>query len=542
MPAEHPFELPKRHKACTRSTGANWLRQRAAFNHAAKTIMPISLFNFVGGSTCTERLVRVDFSDDGFVVALAQSSTPVAEVDCEGLLLLPGFIDVQTNGGFNIDFSSAVLLPGDVERVLADIVRFGVTSLVPTLISSSRDVYAHTLDRVFLPLWRSTRDRARGARFLGMHLEGPFLAAARKGAHAPQHFRSCRTEGLTPAHAAACMPATFGASVAYLATSAAPAAACNSAGLGAVDGGDNGFVRMLTLAPEVDGALDLIQHLSARGVVCSLGHTCATYDVCETALGFGAASLTHLFNAMPALSHRGDPGPIALLGRRGAAPYFGLIADGAHVHPAVAALAFRAAPSRCVLITDAMPALGAPVRSGGAAISYGSLPVTLHAGAAAGDGIYPGVHAVVAGTSTLAGAVAPLDACLRNLVRALGSGEGEGGGVEGGGEAEGALPLSTLRAAAAAVTANPARMLRLEGVLGALTPGAHADAVLLHPRTAAVVAVFVGGALMWHDDTEAGRRIAAQAQLQVATDSAPRAGAAAPSASPDRASSLIAEG
>jgi N-acetylglucosamine-6-phosphate deacetylase len=178
-----------------------------------------------------------------------------------------------------------------------------------------------------------------------------------------------------------------------------------------------------------------------------------------------------------------------------------MITDGAHVHPAAAALAFRAAPHRCILVTDAMPALGAglgPTR-------YGDLPVMIHAGVEAGDGTYPGVHAVVAGTSTLAGAVAPLDRCLRNLAAAVGiDARALAPPAAGGSGADRSAPavvrdrtLKALRAVGATVTSNPARCLGLQHVIGSLQPGCFGDAVLLDPATLAVDRVFLGGRLSW---------------------------------------------
>jgi len=561
----------------------------------------------------------------GRVVA-GGGTAPATDVDCRGAVLLPGFVDLQFNGAFNVDFSTQTVAADDIDTVLAGLLQFGVTSVCPTVISSSRATYTHTL-AIFRQLWRAsgvhgwagaavsgtepapggglllgTPDAAaaaqptRGdgvarARVLGMHLEGPFLNLGRKGAHAPGHLCSPAPEGTerlgasgdasseaVPAvgttatctdgsstvsrvageadNALSCMPRVYGPATQYLmgphgsGSSGASGGAVGgstiarsegtatiSAQAGAASGAcDAGFVRIVTLAPELPGALPLIRALSASsrppagegasaatpdagvdapftGVVCSIGHTTAGYDCCDAAVSAGARLVTHMFNAMAPLSHRGDPGPIALLGRPESAgahasgalsgpPYFSIITDGAHVHPAAAALAFRAAPHRCVLVTDAMPALGAglgPTR-------YGDLPVMIHGGVEVGDGTYPGVHAVVAGTSTLAGAVAPLDRCLRNLAaavgidaRALAAPASGGSGADRSATAyarEGAL--KALRAVVATVTSNPACCLGLQHVIGSLEPGCFGDVVLLDPASLAVVQVFLGGRLAWN--------------------------------------------
>lgn len=577
----------------------------------------------------------------GRIVEEAPPGEGIIEEDGLGLLACPGFIDLQFNGAFGVDFSRSSLREADAADVVAGLLQFGVTSVSPTLISSSRETYEHAL-AIFSSIWRRRGIRepftAAGSlavseaapRILGMHLEGPFLNVGRKGAHKPEHLHAPLPTAAAAAVSSACvcsvvasgsaehasvsalsLQTTYGPAVAYLeprlvahghsdtqaaiaSGSTAPAPVAVGARGSVTD--DRGFIRIVTLAPELDGALPLIRHLSClssssgsgaeasradtsasadgdstlhrcatcgvassaavsspaspaavactsassdgsgesnedddddngsfRGVVCSIGHTAASYDIADAAISVGARLVTHLFNAMPPLSHRGDPGPIALLGRAAAScapcscahacacghgrgsracaplsgpPYFSLIADGAHCHPAAAALAFRAAPHRCILVTDAMPALGCPPGR----ITYGDLNVTVHAGAEAGDGAYPGPHAVLEGTSTLAGAVAPLDRCVRNLVSALGirppyarpcrTPDATAG-------AAAAVAVPGLAAVIASATRNPARLLGLGHVLGSLKPGAAADVVLLHPETLTVEVVYVGGALAW---------------------------------------------
>ena len=239
---------------------------------------------------------------------------PAAETrDAAGLLLAPGFIDLQVNGGFGLDFTAD---PATLWAVAAGLPRFGVTAFLPTIITSPLAV-AHAAQRV---LAEGPPDGWRGARPLGLHLEGPFLNPGKKGAHNPAYLRrpsAADLNGWSPAEG----------------------------------------VRLLTLAPELPWAGQAIAELARRGVVVSAGHSLATFD--EAAAGFdaGARYATHLFNAMPALHHR-EPGLVAaaLADPR---VTVGLVADGLHVHPALVGLLWRwLGPDRLNLVTDAMAALG----------------------------------------------------------------------------------------------------------------------------------------------------------------------------------------
>ena len=161
-------------------------------------------------------------------------------------------------------------------------------------------------------------------------------------------------------------------------------------------------IKLVTLASELKGSTALIEALSqTRGIVVSLGHSDADYDNGQTALKAGATALTHVFNAMPALHHR-TPGLAGLI-TSSSAPYYSLIADGIHLHPAIVTLAYRSNPTHCILITDAVEMAGMP------------------------DGVYPG-HAqvphpqrkagnrvTIEGTDTLIGSCCGLDECVRNL-------------------------------------------------------------------------------------------------------------------------------
>lgn len=200
-----------------------------------------------------------------------------------------------------------------------------------------------------------------------------------------------------------------------------------------------GTVRQVTLAPELSGGLDAVRRVAASGAVAAIGHTGADADLCREAFDAGATMLTHAFNAMPGLHHR-FPGPVgAATGDERVT--LEVIADGVHVHADVIRMLFAAAPGRVALVTDAMAAAGAADGT----YDIGSLPVQVRGGIAR-----------LAGADTIAGSTLTQDAALRVTVAA---------GV--------ALP-----AAVYALTGVPAAVIGRSD-LGALTPGAWADAVLL---------------------------------------------------------------
>jgi N-acetylglucosamine-6-phosphate deacetylase len=235
-------------------------------------------------------------------------------VDATGLLLAPGLIDVQINGLMGSDYT---VDPSSIWSSATHLPRYGVTTYLPTIITSPPQVIQSALKVLQAgppPGWI-------GADPLGLHIEGPFLSLQKKGAHNPRFLRS-----LTLDEVSGWSPASG--------------------------------VRLLTLAPELDGAVPVIQKLSRQGVVVSLGHSNATYAQAIAAFDQGATCGTHLFCAMSGLEHRAPGLAAALL--TDPRPWFGLIADGVHVHPPIVALAWKAASSRFVLVTDAMTALGMP--------------------------------------------------------------------------------------------------------------------------------------------------------------------------------------
>lgn len=250
---------------------------------------------------------------DGLVAASPAAGTPV--YDAGGLHVLPGLLDLQVNGAAGIDLT---LEPERLWEVAAALPRFGVTAFLPTVITSAPDARS----RALAVLAGGPPAGWAGAEPMGLHLEGPMIAPARKGAHPERWLR-------TPSTAL-------------------------------VDGWSReSGVAMVTLAPELPGALDVVEALAAREVVVAVGHTEATAAEVRAAVDRGARVVTHLGNAMPPLGGRA-PGPVgaALADERLVA---GVIADGHHLDPATLT-AYRKAlgADRFLVVTDCTAALGMP--------------------------------------------------------------------------------------------------------------------------------------------------------------------------------------
>jgi N-acetylglucosamine-6-phosphate deacetylase len=279
--------------------------------------------------------------------------------DLAGALLLPGFIDTQVNGGDGLLFNDSPTVE-TIERIGAAHRRFGTTGFLPTLISDD-------LSAVRAAIEAARQAIAAGVPgVLGLHIEGPFLDASRKGIHDASKFR--RTDETSFA----------------LLTS------------------PNTGRTLVTLAPEATNT-EMIERLVGAGVVVSAGHTNATYAATRAALDHGLSGFTHLFNAMSPLTSRA-PGVVgaALEDPRA---WCGIIVDGVHVDPVVLKLALRLRPhGRFNLITDAMPCVGADQTS----FELQGKTITVRDGACFDD------------EGTLAGSALDMASALRNAVRLLG--------------------------------------------------------------------------------------------------------------------------
>jgi N-acetylglucosamine-6-phosphate deacetylase len=286
------------------------------------------------------------------------ASVELDPAEAAGPYLTPGFVDVHVHGWGGHD---AMGTEADLAGMARALLRHGVTSFLPTAVTASLDVLRGFADRV--RAWQP-RAAADGAEPLGFNLEGPFISPDRRGAQNPAFIVAP-----APVDRRDLEPLLPG-------------------------------LRVTTIAPDVDGALELIAWLAGQGVAVSLGHSAATVAQGRAGYAAGARTTTHLFNAMTGVDHR-HPG-LAVAALTDDAVAVELIADGNHVDPALWPLIARAKPpDRLLLVSDALALAG----MGDGVTSIGGLPVEVS-----------GSRATLAGTSTLAGSVIALDTALRNLV------------------------------------------------------------------------------------------------------------------------------
>jgi N-acetylglucosamine-6-phosphate deacetylase len=343
-------------------------------------------------------------------------------VDLAGHLIAPGFIDVHVHGVEATD----TLDGGDaVARIAATLPKYGVTAFCPTTVACAPAALREVLARVHAI---RQQPRARGARVLGAHLESNFINPEYRGAQPEKYL---------------CLPSSSDAEeIRDEIARAIP------------------NVAIVTVAPELDGARDLIQWLVKNEIVVSLGHSAASFETAEAAIESGARHATHLFNRMPPLNHR-DPGLAgAVLTRREVAAE--IICDGVHVHSPMIQLAIAAkGVDRMMAITDGTAAAGLP---DGSFAALAGRRICVRSGAAYLD------------DGTLAGSVTTMDLVFFFLVRQVG------------------LSLSD---ASRLCSTTPARELGLPEC-GVIARGALADLVVLD-RNFAVKQTYVGGRLAFSD-------------------------------------------
>lgn len=341
----------------------------------------------------------IDVSD-GVVLAVGGGPAPrAADHDLGAVTVVPGFVDTHLHGGGGANFTSAT--PAETATAVGVHRRHGTTAVVASLVTAGPD-----------ELLRQVTELAGDVRtglIDGIHLEGPWLSTKRCGAHQPSLMRDPDPDEIDRVLAA---------------------------------GG--GAVRMVTIAPERDGALAAISQLVAAGVVAAVGHTEATYEQTRAAIAAGATVGTHLFNAMRPVDRR-EPGPVVAL-LEDSRVTVELITDGVHVAPAIYRHVTRSVgPDRVSLVSDAMAATG---------MADGRY----HLGPLAVD-VVDGV-ASVAGTDTIAGSTATMDRLFRFAVEQSGLPRDE------------ALKLAVRQS-----SLNPARALGLPADV--LVPGAKADVAVL---------------------------------------------------------------
>lgn len=265
--------------------------------------------------------VLVENAQINTICAISALPGGVDTVALEGGTLVPGFIDLQVNGGGGVLFNEQPDLAG-IETICAAHRPFGTTALLPTLITDTADVTRQAIAAGI----EATRKGVPG--FLGLHLEGPHLARSKKGAHAPELIRKMTADDQAVLIAARKELENL----------------------------------MVTVAPESVSAQQIAE-LNAAGIVVSLGHSDATFQQAGAALDAGARCFTHLYNAMSPLTHR-EPGMVGAALRSPQA-FAGLIADGFHVDPAAIAIALSAKqqPGHIFLVTDAMSTIGTDIKS-----------------------------------------------------------------------------------------------------------------------------------------------------------------------------------
>lgn len=282
-------------------------------------------------------------------------------IEANGLWISPGMINGQTHGGNGFDYMTAT--EEEITNVLRWEASHGVTGVLPTVATSSQDDLLGTIGR----LKRVAEQKPEGAsRILGIHQEGPYLSPAMRGAQPADQIRNPDIREMEQVLRVA-----------------------------------DGLVRIVTLAPERPGGLEMVRFLAEQGVVPSIGHSEATYDEVMAAADAGLKRATHLFNGMSKFDHR-EPGAVGAVLVRDEI-YAELILDGKHIHPAAAKLTLRAkGAGRVVLVTDSTQAAGLP------------------------DGIYmrPGNRKIIVKdgearleSGTLAGSVLTLDRAVANATR-----------------------------------------------------------------------------------------------------------------------------
>lgn len=336
------------------------------------------------------------YIENGRIVHSIQDVEDTAEVDASGLYVLPGLVDIHSHGAVGHDFSD-----GD-EEGLKEILKYEYSHGITTYCPTSMTVDKEKLTKIFSSIadWKDVKGMSHVA---GINMEGPFLDINKRGAHRPEWildpdidlFRECNR-------------------------------LCG------------GKIRLVTLAPNIDGAMEFIQALKEETVI-SLGHTAADYDTCKKALDAGACHVTHLYNAMNPLEHRA-PGLIAAASEDENC-VAELICDGIHVHASMIKVAFKLFPDRIALISDSMRAVG---------LANGTYEL-------GGQQVHVDGRRATLSNGTIAGSATNVYDCMCTAVSF-------------------GIPLED---AIAAATITPAKSIGIFDEVGSLTPGKRADVLLV---------------------------------------------------------------
>ena len=339
-------------------------------------------------------------------------------VDFGDAILAPGFFDIHIHGGAGLDVMRAAST--ELPRLGKFLSTHGVTSYFPTTVAAPLDATYAALERLANAIGAppDTNGDLVQARPLGIHLEGPFLSHKRRGVHPPEYLVTPTVEIFDRLWQAA-----------------------------------RGHVRMMTIAPEIPGALEVIAEAARRNVCVSIGHSDAELPIAKEAVRVGAHHATHTFNAMRPLDHR-DPG---IIGEVLSDDHISadVIADGIHVSPEVVKVFLQAkGHDRAVLITDAISATGMP----DGRYQLGPIQVDVKDGKCTSNG-------------SLAGSVLTMDRAVRNVTK---------------------FSNWSLREAVRAATLNPAQAVTMSENHGVLARGANADFVVMSPAGEVLKTIVAG--------------------------------------------------
>lgn len=365
---------------------------------------------------------RGDISINGARIQYVGHSSEAQEqvIEADNMIVMPGFIDVHTHGGggFNLHTNEADQI-GAYARWAPTT---GVTAFLIAVVGTPGSLPEAQLEAAITAI----NHFETGAEPLGIHLEGPYISADKRGAHLPSWLRS-------------------------------PDRAETERVLALTDG----YLRVVTLAPELPGAAEMVSRLIDAGIIVSIGHTDATYEQAQAAIDLGIAHATHCFNAMRPLHHR-HPGPLAAIAQaeqvRGE-----LIADGVHVHPAaMEALVKLLGPQRVIVITDALSAAGMTTGT----FDFAGQPAQ----------VVSGVARLADGTIT--GSVLTMDQALRNML---------------------SMTRVSLQEAVGMLTLNPAHAAGVAERKGRLLEGYDAD-LLIFDSSLTIQATICRGTLTYATD------------------------------------------
>lgn len=321
----------------------------------------------ISGKLVNKDLVFND--DEGSIIDIVEHAPEDATaIDLKGAIVSPGLLDLQNNGmigeSFGVKASSDAEYKATIDKICQFYVKHGATGLCPTVFTTTPEIF-HSVLPMLAP--QDFTDKLQSS-ILGAHVEGPFISEKKNGEHDVRLIKQEISSEL--------LEQMYGSKV-----------------FGSI-------AKIITIAPENLGGLDIIKDIVQTGCVVSMGHSRADFSTAMKAVNQGASMITHLFNAMLPLHHR-DPGIVGTIVAPNA-PYFGIIADGVHLHPNVVNITYKSNPEKFVLVSDASLYAGMP---------DGTYDFRARKVRKSGDVIK------LDGTDTLAGSAICIDACVRNLVK-----------------------------------------------------------------------------------------------------------------------------